>query len=157
MSLLLLPHNIPDSLKHLSSLVDDIWYYAGDRSTDVSGSYHPRSLSSSTHTFLSPFHHHPHNIRPATSQVTPLSHSPAPDSVPLHVIEITCVLYVYFLSYSSPSQKCKYYDVILEHLIINDPYTIYYCFLYNLIVTLEVFIRQKKNSVIHYISKRKNG
>ena len=38
MSLLLLPHNIPDSLKHLSSLIDDIWYHAGDRSTDVSGS-----------------------------------------------------------------------------------------------------------------------
>lgn len=35
MSLLLLPHNIPDSLKHLSTLVDDIWYYAGDRSTDM--------------------------------------------------------------------------------------------------------------------------
>uniref|UniRef100_A0A3B3DTB7 Ubiquinone biosynthesis protein n=1 Tax=Oryzias melastigma TaxID=30732 RepID=A0A3B3DTB7_ORYME len=35
MSLLLLPHNIPDSLKHLSNLVDDIWYYAGDRSTDM--------------------------------------------------------------------------------------------------------------------------
>lgn len=72
MSILLLPHNIPDSLKHLSTLVDDIWYYAGDRSTDVSGSYHPRSPSSATdHTFLSPLHHHPHNIRPATSQVTP--------------------------------------------------------------------------------------
>lgn len=72
MSLLLLPNNIPDSLKHLSTLVDDIWYYAGDRSTDVSGSYHSRSLtSSSAHTFLSLFHHHPHNIRPATSQVTP--------------------------------------------------------------------------------------
>lgn len=37
MSILLLPHNIPDSLKHLSTMVDDIWYYAGDRSTDVSG------------------------------------------------------------------------------------------------------------------------
>lgn len=36
MSILLLPHNIPDSLKHLSTMVDDIWYYAGDRSTDVS-------------------------------------------------------------------------------------------------------------------------
>ncbi|RXM31219.1 Ubiquinone biosynthesis protein COQ9, mitochondrial [Acipenser ruthenus] len=36
MSILLLPHNIPESLKHLSTLVDDIWYYAGDRSTDVS-------------------------------------------------------------------------------------------------------------------------
>lgn len=35
MSLLLLPHNIPESLKHLSTLVDDIWYYAGDRSTDM--------------------------------------------------------------------------------------------------------------------------
>ncbi|XP_072519309.1 ubiquinone biosynthesis protein COQ9, mitochondrial [Salminus brasiliensis] len=35
MSVLLLPHNIPDSLKHLSTLVDDIWYYAGDRSTDL--------------------------------------------------------------------------------------------------------------------------
>ncbi|XP_061577230.1 ubiquinone biosynthesis protein COQ9, mitochondrial isoform X2 [Cololabis saira] len=35
MSILLLPHNMPDSLKHLSTLVDDIWYYAGDRSTDM--------------------------------------------------------------------------------------------------------------------------
>ncbi|XP_029289922.1 ubiquinone biosynthesis protein COQ9, mitochondrial [Cottoperca gobio] len=35
MSILLLPHNIPDSLKHLSTLVDDMWYYAGDRSTDM--------------------------------------------------------------------------------------------------------------------------
>ncbi|XP_026094645.1 ubiquinone biosynthesis protein COQ9-B, mitochondrial-like [Carassius auratus] len=35
MSILLLPHNIPDSLKHLSTMVDDIWYYAGDRSKDV--------------------------------------------------------------------------------------------------------------------------
>ncbi|XP_035272620.1 ubiquinone biosynthesis protein COQ9-B, mitochondrial-like isoform X2 [Anguilla anguilla] len=35
MSILLLPHNIPDSLKHLSTLIDDIWYYAGDRSTDL--------------------------------------------------------------------------------------------------------------------------
>ncbi|XP_031697970.1 ubiquinone biosynthesis protein COQ9, mitochondrial [Anarrhichthys ocellatus] len=75
MSILLLPHNIPDSLKHLSTLVDDMWYYAGDRSTDVSGSHRPRSPSSSSsssaHTFLSPFHHHLHNFRPATSQVTP--------------------------------------------------------------------------------------
>ncbi|XP_008309825.1 ubiquinone biosynthesis protein COQ9, mitochondrial isoform X2 [Cynoglossus semilaevis] len=35
MSILLLPYNIPDSLKHLSTMVDDIWYYAGDRSTDM--------------------------------------------------------------------------------------------------------------------------
>ncbi|KAJ8333660.1 hypothetical protein SKAU_G00409790 [Synaphobranchus kaupii] len=35
MSILLLPHNIPDSLKHLSTLIDDVWYYAGDRSTDL--------------------------------------------------------------------------------------------------------------------------
>ncbi|XP_014886869.1 ubiquinone biosynthesis protein COQ9, mitochondrial isoform X1 [Poecilia latipinna] len=69
MSILLLPHNIPDSLKHLSTMVDDIWYYAGDRSTDVSGSSRLRSSSSSAHTFLAPFHHPPHNIRPATSQM----------------------------------------------------------------------------------------
>ncbi|XP_068169092.1 ubiquinone biosynthesis protein COQ9, mitochondrial isoform X1 [Antennarius striatus] len=71
MSILLLPHNIPDSLKHLSSLVDDIWFYAGDRSTDVSGSCHPRypPVSAPADTFLSPFHHHPRNIRPATSQM----------------------------------------------------------------------------------------
>ncbi|XP_056137724.1 ubiquinone biosynthesis protein COQ9, mitochondrial isoform X2 [Lampris incognitus] len=68
MSILLLPHNISDSLKHLSTLVDDIWYYAGDRSTDVSGPSHPRSPSS-IHTFLSPFHHHPSNIRPASAQL----------------------------------------------------------------------------------------
>ncbi|XP_061533424.1 ubiquinone biosynthesis protein COQ9, mitochondrial [Phycodurus eques] len=35
MSILLLPHNIPKSLKHLSTLVDDIWYHAGDRSIDM--------------------------------------------------------------------------------------------------------------------------
>ncbi|KAJ8343898.1 hypothetical protein SKAU_G00312270 [Synaphobranchus kaupii] len=35
MSILLLPHNIPNSLKNLSTLIDDIWYYAGDRSTDL--------------------------------------------------------------------------------------------------------------------------
>ncbi|KAL2093480.1 hypothetical protein ACEWY4_010792 [Coilia grayii] len=35
MSILILPHNIPHSLKHLSTLMDDIWYYAGDRSTDM--------------------------------------------------------------------------------------------------------------------------
>ncbi|XP_034541416.1 ubiquinone biosynthesis protein COQ9, mitochondrial [Notolabrus celidotus] len=35
MSILLLPHNIPNSLKHLSTLVDDMWFYAGDRSTDM--------------------------------------------------------------------------------------------------------------------------
>ncbi|XP_024911990.1 ubiquinone biosynthesis protein COQ9, mitochondrial isoform X1 [Cynoglossus semilaevis] len=70
MSILLLPYNIPDSLKHLSTMVDDIWYYAGDRSTDVSGSYHhPRSPPTSAHTFLSPFHQHPHKIRPATLQM----------------------------------------------------------------------------------------
>uniref|UniRef100_H3AHD3 Ubiquinone biosynthesis protein n=1 Tax=Latimeria chalumnae TaxID=7897 RepID=H3AHD3_LATCH len=35
MGILLLPQNIPESLKLLTSLVDDIWYYAGDRSTDI--------------------------------------------------------------------------------------------------------------------------
>ncbi|XP_068116926.1 ubiquinone biosynthesis protein COQ9, mitochondrial [Hyperolius riggenbachi] len=34
--ILLLPQNIPTSLKLLTSLVDDIWHYAGDQSTDVS-------------------------------------------------------------------------------------------------------------------------
>lgn len=92
MSILLLPHNIPDSLKHLSTLVDDIWYYAGDRSTDVSGSYHPRSPSSSAHTFLSPFHHNPHNIRPASSQVTPLPTPTTPLPVPVYVIATEIVL-----------------------------------------------------------------
>ena len=36
MGLMALPQNVPESLKHLGHLVDDIWYYAGDRSTDVS-------------------------------------------------------------------------------------------------------------------------
>uniref|UniRef100_A0A3B3QC26 Ubiquinone biosynthesis protein n=1 Tax=Paramormyrops kingsleyae TaxID=1676925 RepID=A0A3B3QC26_9TELE len=35
LSTLLLPHNVPSSLKCLSTLVDDLWYYAGDRSTDM--------------------------------------------------------------------------------------------------------------------------
>ncbi|KAM9816572.1 ubiquinone biosynthesis protein COQ9, mitochondrial isoform X1 [Syngnathus typhle] len=35
MSILLLPYNIPKSLEHLATLVDDIWYYNGDRSTDM--------------------------------------------------------------------------------------------------------------------------
>lgn len=95
MSILLLPHNIPDSLKHLSTLVDDIWYYAGDRSTDVSGSYHPgppppsssSSAAAPSHTFLSPFHHHPHNLRPATSQVTP---PPYRDMTRLYFLLFSC-------------------------------------------------------------------
>ncbi|NWI15354.1 COQ9 protein, partial [Crypturellus soui] len=33
-SILLLPHNIPSSLSLLTSMIDDIWHYAGDRSTD---------------------------------------------------------------------------------------------------------------------------
>ena len=32
----MLPHNIPSSLSLLTSMVDDIWHYAGDQSTDVS-------------------------------------------------------------------------------------------------------------------------
>ncbi|XP_048886828.1 ubiquinone biosynthesis protein COQ9, mitochondrial isoform X2 [Brienomyrus brachyistius] len=35
LSTLLLPQNVPGSLKCLSTLVDDLWYYAGDRSTDM--------------------------------------------------------------------------------------------------------------------------
>lgn len=68
MSILLLPHNIPDSLKHLSTLVDDIWYYAGDRSTDVSRPSQPKYPS--PHVFLTPFHQAPHTIRPASAKVT---------------------------------------------------------------------------------------
>lgn len=36
LSILLLPHNIPPSLSLLTSMVDDMWHYAGDQSTDVS-------------------------------------------------------------------------------------------------------------------------
>ena len=31
-----LPQNASESLQNLTALVDDIWYYAGDRSVDVS-------------------------------------------------------------------------------------------------------------------------
>ncbi|XP_051485071.1 ubiquinone biosynthesis protein COQ9, mitochondrial [Apus apus] len=34
LSILLLPHNIPTSLSLLTSMIDDIWHYAGDQSTD---------------------------------------------------------------------------------------------------------------------------
>ncbi|XP_012883456.1 PREDICTED: ubiquinone biosynthesis protein COQ9, mitochondrial isoform X3 [Dipodomys ordii] len=34
LSVLLLPHNIPPSLNLLTSMVDDMWHYAGDQSTD---------------------------------------------------------------------------------------------------------------------------
>uniref|UniRef100_A0AAF6YJ59 Ubiquinone biosynthesis protein n=2 Tax=Bos TaxID=9903 RepID=A0AAF6YJ59_BOVIN len=33
-SILMLPHNIPPSLNLLTSMVDDMWHYAGDQSTD---------------------------------------------------------------------------------------------------------------------------
>lgn len=36
LSILLLPRNIPSSLNLLTSMIDDIWQYAGDQSTDVS-------------------------------------------------------------------------------------------------------------------------
>ncbi|EDL11147.1 coenzyme Q9 homolog (yeast), isoform CRA_a [Mus musculus] len=35
LSILLLPHNIPPSLNLLTSMVDDMWHYAGDQSTDA--------------------------------------------------------------------------------------------------------------------------
>lgn len=38
LSILMLPHNIPASLSLLTSMVDDMWHYAGDQSTDVSAS-----------------------------------------------------------------------------------------------------------------------
>ncbi|NXW31943.1 COQ9 protein, partial [Phaetusa simplex] len=34
LSILLLPHNIPSGLNLLTSMIDDIWHYAGDQSTD---------------------------------------------------------------------------------------------------------------------------
>ncbi|XP_021112662.1 ubiquinone biosynthesis protein COQ9, mitochondrial [Heterocephalus glaber] len=34
LGILLLPHNIPPSLSLLTSMVDDMWHYAGDQSTD---------------------------------------------------------------------------------------------------------------------------
>ncbi|XP_043563342.1 ubiquinone biosynthesis protein COQ9, mitochondrial isoform X2 [Chiloscyllium plagiosum] len=36
MSILLLPQNIAESLRSLTEMVDEIWYYAGDRSIDSS-------------------------------------------------------------------------------------------------------------------------
>jgi len=36
MSMMALPTNAPTALKNLTRMVDDIWYYAGDRSTYVS-------------------------------------------------------------------------------------------------------------------------
>ncbi|XP_036605174.1 ubiquinone biosynthesis protein COQ9, mitochondrial [Trichosurus vulpecula] len=35
LSILVLPHNIPASLNLLTSMVDDMWHYAGDQSTDL--------------------------------------------------------------------------------------------------------------------------
>uniref|UniRef100_I3LHS7 Ubiquinone biosynthesis protein n=1 Tax=Sus scrofa TaxID=9823 RepID=I3LHS7_PIG len=34
LSILMLPHNIPSGLSLLTSMVDDMWHYAGDQSTD---------------------------------------------------------------------------------------------------------------------------
>ncbi|XP_067158852.1 ubiquinone biosynthesis protein COQ9, mitochondrial [Apteryx mantelli] len=34
LSILLLPHNIPSGFNLLTSMIDDIWHYAGDQSTD---------------------------------------------------------------------------------------------------------------------------
>ncbi|CAJ0949400.1 unnamed protein product [Ranitomeya imitator] len=36
MGILLLPHNLPSGLTLLTTMVDDIWHYASDQSTDVS-------------------------------------------------------------------------------------------------------------------------
>ncbi|XP_001373645.1 ubiquinone biosynthesis protein COQ9, mitochondrial [Monodelphis domestica] len=35
LGILVLPHNIPASLNLLTSMVDDMWHYAGDQSTDI--------------------------------------------------------------------------------------------------------------------------
>jgi len=36
LALMTLPTNVPDSTRNLQALVDDVWYYAGDRSADFS-------------------------------------------------------------------------------------------------------------------------
>lgn len=33
---MLLPHNAPDAAKNVAYMVDEVWYHAGDTSTDVS-------------------------------------------------------------------------------------------------------------------------
>ncbi|XP_077451390.1 ubiquinone biosynthesis protein COQ9, mitochondrial isoform X2 [Stigmatopora argus] len=48
MSILILPYHIPKSVKLLSTLVDDIWYYAGDRSIDMSW-YNKRAVLTGTY------------------------------------------------------------------------------------------------------------
>lgn len=35
MGLMLLPQNAPDAMKNVAYLVDEIWYHAGDTSTDI--------------------------------------------------------------------------------------------------------------------------
>ena len=35
MALGALPVNLPNTLKHIGELMDDIWHFAGDKSTDV--------------------------------------------------------------------------------------------------------------------------
>ena len=35
MGLMLLPQNAPDATKNVAYMVDEIWYHAGDTSTDV--------------------------------------------------------------------------------------------------------------------------
>ncbi|XP_077567991.1 ubiquinone biosynthesis protein COQ9, mitochondrial isoform X2 [Stigmatopora nigra] len=47
-SILILPNHIPKSVKLLSTLVDDIWYYAGDRSIDMSW-YNKRAVLTGTY------------------------------------------------------------------------------------------------------------
>ena len=42
MGLMALPPNVPESLRNLGNLVDDIWYLAGDKSTDVCLCYHSK-------------------------------------------------------------------------------------------------------------------
>jgi ubiquinone biosynthesis protein COQ9 len=35
MALGALPHNLPTTVKNLALMADDVWHFAGDRSTDV--------------------------------------------------------------------------------------------------------------------------
>ena len=36
MAMMALPQNIPEAVSNLTNLTDEIWYHAGDTSTDVS-------------------------------------------------------------------------------------------------------------------------
>ena len=44
MAIMMLPQNVIDGITCVNQLVDDIWYYAGDKSADVSYSLNHTSV-----------------------------------------------------------------------------------------------------------------